>query len=175
MLIKDLLRMAPELRSYGALPEMDPLTEEDSLQEAQLLGVQFDLLRRTAGLLFELRMALQLRETNTGVLVACGVTEFSWSADVPAAPLTAWAVGGSIPRNQNRLFDLTLGMWPGATLHLIAESAAFFTGDVPGLAEAPPDYVEDDDETVQAGIANWDSQFVPRRAVFLDPAPPQRG
>jgi hypothetical protein len=28
-------------------------------------------------------------------------------------------------------------MWPDAELELLAESAGFFTGDVPGLAEIP--------------------------------------
>jgi len=66
MKIKDLLLPSPGLRAYAAAPEMDPLTEEDALQEAQLLDVRFDALSLTVGLLFELRMAQQLREANTG-------------------------------------------------------------------------------------------------------------
>jgi hypothetical protein len=156
---------------------MDPLTEDDALQEAQLLDVRFDALRSTVGLLFELRTALQLREANTGVLVARQVRELSWVAErlhygdePPPMNRMAWTVGGSIPRNEDRLFGLTLGMWPGAQLELRAESAAFFAGDVPGL-DRIPDYTEDDEATVRAQLAGWGSEFIPLFAVFLDPAP----
>jgi hypothetical protein len=57
--IQDLLSLPPTLRDLAA-PEMDPLTEEDALREAQLLDVRFDAVRSTLGLLFELRVALQL-------------------------------------------------------------------------------------------------------------------
>ncbi|WP_129666521.1 hypothetical protein [Phytoactinopolyspora endophytica] len=169
--IEDLLALSPELRAFGARPEMDPLTEEDALQEAQLLDVRFDALRSTVGLLFELRLALQLREGNTGVLVAHGVRDLSWTAGSRSTKLTAWTVGGSTPQNRNNMFGLKFGMWPepGAQLRLVAQRAAFFTGDVPHLADAPPNYVEDDDSTIRAGLANWRSKFVPIHAVFLDP------
>lgn len=176
MTIEDLLLPSPGLRAYAAQPEMDPLTEDDALQEAQLLDIRCDALRLTVGLLFDLRLALQLREANTGVLVARGVRELSWSAASRSTDLTTWTVGGSVPRNENQLFGLKLGMWPapGAQLSLVAESAAFFAGDVPGLAETPPDYGDDDDTTIRAGLAGWNSQFTPVHAVFLDPAPRQR-
>jgi hypothetical protein len=125
-MIQDLLRRDPELHGYAALPEMDPLTEEGALQEAQLLDIRFDALRLRVGMLFELRTALQLREVNTGVLVAHGVRALSWEAEPRSTTRTAWAVGGSVPRNEGRLFGLTLGMWPGVHLELSAESAAFF-------------------------------------------------
>lgn len=168
--IGELLWPDPELRRFAAQPEMDPLTEQGALQEAQLLDVRFDALRSTVGLLFELRLALQLREANTGVLVARGVRELSWTAGPRSTLRTAWTVGGSIPNNENRLFGLTLGMWPDAQLTLKAESAAFFAGDVPGL-DRIPDYMDDDEATVHAQLAGWHSEFVPVHAVFLDPAP----
>ena len=160
------------LRRFAAQPEMDPLTEDDALQEAQLLDVRFDALRSTVGLLFELRLALQLREGNTGVLVARGVRELSWSTGGESpAPRFAWTVAGSKIGTTNKLFDLRItGMRPGAGLGLVAESAAFFAGTVPGL-ERIPDYVDDDDATVRTQLAGWHSEFVPVGAVFLDPAP----
>ena len=172
MIIEDLLRPDPELRSYGAQPEMDPLTEDDALQEAQLLDVRFDALRSTVGLLFELRTALQLREANTGVLVARGVRELSWSTGGRSpAPRFAWVVAGSTIGAAVQLFELRLaGLRPGAGLGLVAESAAFFAGDVPGL-DRIPDYVSDDESTVRANLASWRSKFTPVHAVFLDPAP----
>jgi hypothetical protein len=170
--VEELLRPDPALRRYGSQPEMDPLTEDDALQEAQLLDVRFDALRSTVGLLFELRTALQLREANTGVFVARGVRELSWSTGgrSPAARF-AWVVAGSAIGTANRLFELRLaGLRPGAGLGLVAESAAFFAGDVPGL-DRIPDYTEDDEATIRAQLAGWHSEFVPVHAVFLDPAP----
>lgn len=175
MKIEDLLWPTPGLRAYGAKPEMDPLTEEDALQEAQLLDVRFDALSLTVGLLFELRVALQLREASTGLLVARGIRKLSWSGPARETGLTAWTVGGSVPRAEDRLFTLELGMWPapGARLSLVAESAAFFAGDIPGLDEVPPSYTAMDRAGVTSRLANWDSVFVPIHAVFLDPAPTQ--
>ncbi len=170
--VGELLWPDPALRRLAAQPEMDPLTEDGALQEAQLLDVRFDALRSTVGLLFELRMALQLREANTGVLVARGVRELSWSTGGRSpAPRFAWVVAGSTVGTANRLFELRLtGLRPGAGLGLVAESAAFFAGDVPGL-DRIPDYIEDDEATIRAQLAGWHSAFTPVHAVFLDPAP----
>ena len=170
--IEELLSPRSDLRRFASKPEMDPLTEDDALQEAQLLDVRCDALRSTVGLLFELRLALELREGNTGVLVAHGVRELSWTAGPRTTDMTAWPVGGSVVRHENRLLQWELGMWPppGAQLKLVAESAAFFSGDVPGLDETPPDYGQDDEATIRANLAGWYSAFVPLHAVFLDPA-----
>jgi hypothetical protein len=164
MLIQSLL--FSDAREYAAQPEMDPLTEEGALAEAQLLHVNFDALSLTLGLLFELRMALQLRESNTGLLIARGVRSLDWGAPGRATSKTAWNVVSSVPSAEAGLFRLSLGMWPEARLHLVAEAAAFYCGDV-ALNEAPPDY-GDDDEIVRQDLANWDSEFAPSHAVFLD-------
>jgi hypothetical protein len=169
MIVIEELLAAPQ-RQYGAKPEMDPLTEPDALQEAQLLDVRLDALRLTVGLLFELRMALQLRETNTGVLIARGVRELTWSASPRTTDLTAWNLVGSTPICRNKLFRLTLPMLPVAQLMLTATHAEFYAGDVPGLDGAPPNY-GDDDATIRSRVAGWHSHFSPVHAVFLDPAP----
>lgn len=170
IMIEDLLLPDGHWRDFASQPEMDPLTEGDALQEAQLLDVRLDALRSTVGLLFELRLALQLREANAGLLVARGVRELSWTAGARSTAKTAWTVGGSTPRNENWLFGLQLGLWPNARLDLRAESAAFFAGDVPDL-DRIPNYLEDDEATVRTQLAGWRSEFVPVHAVFLDPAP----
>ena len=173
MKIDDLLHLDPALRKYASLPEMDPLTEDDALQEAQVLDVRFDALTGVAAILFELRQALQIQEASTGVLVARGVRELMWSGPGRDEALTAWSVGSSVPSAKDRLFGLSLVMWPhpGAQLTLTAESAAFFVGDVPGLHEAPPDYTVGDRREIAAEVAGWNSAFEPVSAVFLDPAP----
>ncbi|HEY0690132.1 MAG TPA: hypothetical protein VGD71_13955 [Kribbella sp.] len=173
MKIDDLLGLPPALRQHAALPEMDPLTEDDALQEAQVLDVRFDALAGIVGILFELRQALQLHEASTGILVAHGVSSLAWTGPSRDTALKAWSVGSSRPRAEDRLFELSLVMWPhpGAQLTLAAESAAFFVGDVPGLSGAPPDYTGLDRDGVASEIADWGSPFEPVSAVFLDPAP----
>lgn len=168
--VEDLLRPSPELRSL-AQPDMDPLTEDDALQEAQLLDIRVDALRLTVGLLFDLRSALQLRDANTGILVAHVVRELTWSAGSRDTDLTSWTVGGSVTQHDG-LFGLKLGLWPspGAHLSLVAERAQFVAGDIPGLPETPPNYGDDDDRTIRAGLAHWAAQFSPTHAIFVDPA-----
>jgi hypothetical protein len=63
MKIEDLFRI-PERRAFAAKPEIDPLTEDIALMESQLLDVRFEAVTSTAGLLFDLRGALQLRLAN---------------------------------------------------------------------------------------------------------------
>ncbi len=168
MRIEDLLSATALVSATD--PEMNPLVESDALQEGQLLDVRFDAVRLTVGVLFELRVALQLRQANTGVLVAHGVRQLMWSGSARASTRTAWSVGGSDVSSVGSMFELKLGLWPspGAQLHLVAERAAFFIGDVPGLADAPPDYVKDDDEMIRAQLASWGSPFVLLSAVSLD-------
>jgi hypothetical protein len=148
-------------RPAGPRPDVNPLREDDALQEAQLLGVWLDALMGAAALLFELRVALQLHETNTGVLLARGVRRLAWSGPERATSRTAWTVGGSKVAASDGLLHLDLGLWPspGAHLQLAAEEASFVTGDVPGLGETPPDYLEDDEETIRSSLPSWDSPF----------------
>lgn len=172
MKIDDLLLANLADRSHVSLPEMDPLTEEDALQEAQVLDVRFDALAGVVGIIFELRQALQLREANTGVLVAQGARALTWEGHAGDTTLTAWSVGSSVPCVRDGVFELSLVLWPhpGARLALTAESAAFFIGDVPGLSEAPLDYCGRDRTGVNGEVACWESAFEPASAIFLDPA-----
>ena len=172
MKIDDLLLSNHAQREHSSRPEMNPLTEGDALQEAQVIDVRFDVLTGVVGILFELRQALQLREASTGVLVARGVRELMWSGPSGDTGLTAWSIGSSVATTKDRLFGLSLVMWPhpGARLSLTAESAAFFVGDVPGLPEAPLDYTEGDRSAIGGEVADWGSPFEPLSAAFLDPA-----
>jgi hypothetical protein len=171
--IEDLLLPDPRWREYPRMREMNPLAEDDALQEAQLLDVRFDALRLTAGLLFELRSALQLREANTGVLILRGVRTLTWTSGPRDTERTAWSVGGSTVTRTDGLFGLEMGLWPApgaAYVTLSSESAAFFAGDVPGL-DGIPDY-GDDEVTIRAHLASWRSTFEPFSAVFVDRAQP---
>lgn len=155
-----------ELRSVVTLPEVNPLTEVDVLQEAQVVGAHFDALSLNAAILFDLRMALQLRGANTGVLLVRGVRDFSWNGPKRFTKLTAWSIGASEPSVNAGIFNMKLSLWPapGAQLNVVAGSAVFVLGDVPSLGDIPPDY----SAGMGAGVANWDSEYGPVHAAFLE-------
>src|SRR6516225_6275653 len=93
MRLRDLL-MGDVMGALVGSPEMDPLTEMDALQEARLNEVIFDAVNRHAGLLFDLRGALQLRMAYTGLLVLGDVEGLRWSSERGRRPTTrtAWNV-----------------------------------------------------------------------------------
>lgn len=156
-------------REYGSKPpEMDPLTEDDALVDAQVLDVRLDALRCRVAVLFELRLALELHEGNTGLLIANGVTAVEWTAAPRDTARTAWNVVGSAARATDGLLEMRLGMLPRAELLLRANGAAFYGGDVPGLVEIP-DYGEASDSELGARLAQWESNFRPFHAVFSGP------
>ena len=153
----------------GALvgsPEVDPLTEKDALQEARLNEVIFDAVNRRAGLLFDLRGSLQLRTAHTGLLVLGGVEDLSWSSQRRRTTRTAWNVVGSLPVNEDGVINLKLFFFPDAELIVVARSAAFYAGEVPGLPDTPPDFA-DSDEAVAVGMASMDSLFEPTQATLI--------
>src|SRR4051794_21274053 len=167
MLIEELLRASAD-RDPAVHADIDPLRDSDALQESQLLDVRFDAVSSTIGILLELRTALQMIEGNTAVLVARGVREFAWSAGSRSTDRTAWNVVGSESRIVGQLITLEFDFVPNAGTRLVAETAAFYAGDVASLAEQLPDYQMDDDATIQANLASWRSSFSLRWATFLD-------
>lgn len=54
------------------------------------------------------------------------------------------------------------------SLALTAERAQFWVGNVPGCDDAPPDYLDDDDATIRAGLASWLSEFEPAYATSFN-------
>ncbi len=164
---RDLIAGAPVAAMVGS-PEMDPLTEEDALREAQLNEVLFDAVNMRAGLLFDLRVALQLRMAYTGLIVLTGIEAFSWRAERRFTRRGAWNVDASRPDNKDGIVNLRLIFFPSAELTVVARGAAFFAGDVPGLPDAPPDFAGTDAE-VAAGMASMDSPFEPTQATFIEP------
>ena len=150
-------------------PEMDPLTEKDALQEARLNELIFDAVNRRAGLLFDLRGALQLRMAHTGLLVLGDVEDLSWNSERRRpGTRTAWNVVGSLPVNEDGVINLRLFLFPDAELTVVARSAAFYAGNVPGLPDTPPDFAGSD-EAVARGMASMDSPFEPTQATLIEP------
>lgn len=156
MQIADLLTEVPP--SFGSSTDPNPVRENDALLEAQLLAITVDAARGVTGLLFEMRVALQIDDGNTGVLVVSGTRRVNWSAPTTFGQRTAWPVVGSEVAATESSFELSLGLCTAATLEIEGDAAAFCTGTVPGLGEAPPDYTSRE-EYIVANVPNWSSEI----------------
>ncbi len=170
MKICDLILIDPAHAAgvVGALPEANPFREDGALQEAQLLDIRFDALAGVVAILFELRQSLQFWESDTAVLVARYVSKLVWSGPRRSSALLALPVMGSTSSTEGGSFKLKLDVWlgTGAELSLVAGNAAFYTGNVLGLADTPPDYTENDRSRLIGQIPAWESLFEPTGASW---------
>ena len=161
MKLSDLLDVAMPQPSLLNEPPMNPLVEADALREAQVLDILISAAAGAAGVIFELRQALQLREANTGVLIVRGLRECSWSAaSAVAGEMRAWGIESSTPQALPGSFRISLSMWPspGATLTIASSSAEFYLVDIADLDSAPLDYSSNDLAAIRRRVARWDSE-----------------
>lgn len=148
-------------------PDMDPLTEKDSLQEAQLLDLRVHAMSSTVGLLFELRTALQLASGNAAILVMRGARQANWRAVERGGVRTAWTVAGSVMHAFPGSLELNIEMFPSSSIEVLGVSAEFYVLDVPGIDDAPPDYCSGDEGHMRSGLPDWDSSFSLLQASYL--------
>ena len=149
-------------------PDMDPLIENDALQEAQLLDLRIHALSSTAGLLFELRTALQFEYGNAAVLIVRGLQKSTWRAIQRGGERTAWSVVGSEMRAGSGLVDLNVTLSPSSSIEIVGTSAEFYVLDVPGIGEAPPDYCPDGEGSIRTGLPGWGCSFSLLQASYLE-------
>jgi hypothetical protein len=102
----------------------DPLRETDALQEACLLDCRVCPLTGRAGLLLDMRTALQYRTGNAALLVVRGLRSFRWS------PVRAKRPGRSSLAGRRRLPT-------GRRTHGIAGSGWEHAPDVPHRRHSP--------------------------------------
>jgi hypothetical protein len=149
----------PEAASDAAVG-FDPLSEDNGLQEAQVLDIRFEVAAGVAWLLLDCRGALHIDEGNTAVLAAQSIRHLEWLGPGPSG-WYAHTILGSRSKVDNRTWSLEMELNPRSRLLLLAEHGQLFVGDVPGCDDASPDYTEDDDATIRAGMADWQSSFTP--------------
>lgn len=118
-----------------------------------------DALGGNAGILCELRQSLHFRDANTAVLVARGVRELAWAGPARDSTLMAWSIDHSKVRSDADSFRVELSMWPapGAELVLRTTTLVLVVGNVPGLSDAPPDYLDLDRRAFPMAVASWES------------------
>lgn len=161
--------ISDDLGVFGPLPrpEMDPLTEDDALQEVQILDVRIEAVSGVAAILLEMRTALQIRKGNAGVIVASGVTHVLWNAPTVERGFRAWTIGSSKPKLTADSVSLELHMFPSPGLSIQAAAMAFAVGNVVGLPSAPPDYVDDTSAAIRRRLPSWESMFDPLAGSVL--------
>lgn len=138
--------------------EADALRLEGALQEAALVDVQIDYVRGLARLLFDCRGALQIRESNTAVVVIRNVTSGSW--DITARGPRIWhAVVGWEPVAQKAAFSARVYLAPDGELQIHGQGAELWLGDTSEAEGAPPNYVTATDEEIRHGTPSWTSAF----------------
>ncbi|WP_187978207.1 hypothetical protein [Mycetocola sp. JXN-3] len=164
---------SPERFDERGDPEADALRETHALQDAAILDLKFDATLLTLWVLFDCRGTLFMRDGNVAILVAQNVSTFEWFS--PPRESRRWrAVAGSIPKIGPQQFSMKLhvGYGPGdrkQRLTFSAATAEFYVGDIPGGDEAPPDFGEDSDERIRAGLAHWDSPFTIIHSSMIRP------
>lgn len=140
----------------AAAAESDPFTDEEALEESQVLDVRFDAVHGRLGVLLELRVAMGFTEGDTALLVLHDVESFSWRADSAGPRRVREVAAVAADRSQGRL-RISLEIDPGDALTCSASHGDFYVLEVEGLEEAPPDYTGHDEDAIQDGLAQWHS------------------
>ncbi|OMC03918.1 hypothetical protein A5733_22800 [Mycobacterium sp. NS-7484] len=136
---------------------VDPF-EDDCLLEAQILEIRYDGIRSVLGIILEMRLAERITEASTGLIVASGISNYSWKQIDRRNMRTAWTVIGSSASRTSAGIAVELITSPSAALTFTADAAAFYSLQIENLeTAAPPDYVEQDISVIREGIANWSS------------------
>ncbi|MFW5420883.1 hypothetical protein J0910_30135 [Nocardiopsis sp. CNT-189] len=137
--------------------EMDPLRENNALQEAQLLDSRVCPLTSVAALLFEMRTALQFKDGNAALLVVRNLHSFNWTSSSMETPFVALTAVSSIPECEDNLFHMRLGFYLEAQLASAGNLTEFYLLDVEEISEAPPDYLDADQDGIYRELPSWSS------------------
>lgn len=143
----------------------DPLRVVDALREAQILDVRCECIRMTAGILLEMRTAIDLVGHDAALIVARGVRLCSWDLgereNIACPPEAiygaAWWVGGSQLEpmsSDDGLLELTVACTTSTWLRIRAERFDYFPANVPDLPPIP-DYGAGPDHLVRSSIPDW--------------------
>ncbi|MGA5711289.1 hypothetical protein ACPCK8_33290 [Streptomyces cellulosae] len=155
--IEDLFR--GEQNGTSADPvDWDPLLEADALQEAGLLDCRVCPLTGRAGLLLDMRTALQYRTGDAALLVVRGLASFRWSEDPLERDLTSFAIMSSTPSASRRGWRMDLGLFPDGRLSVAGVAAEFHLLEAAGVPPAPPDYTDRTLSEIREDLPWWDSE-----------------
>lgn len=157
--LEDLFLSSERISGAKDTPPVNPFIDEDALLEAQIVEVLHDGIRSSLGIILEMRLADRIVVASTALIVASGVTAYSWTQVDRKSERTAWTIIGSTPRSTETHINLELTTSPSASLSFTSRQAAFYSVRISELENAaPPDYVDDDIFSIRNGIARWNSK-----------------
>ncbi len=160
MRVIDLLHSPDPVRQMPP-PEMDPLRLNGVLDESLLVSVLVPPLGNRVMLLFDVRLAMQLRGDNAAVVVAAGLKSASIKLN-PSGNLGRTApvvLGWTANRGST---EVAFGTENGWDVAVEAVEAWFCSGTVPDLAPSQPDLVAERLESVEAQLPSIGSVLMPR-------------
>lgn len=146
----------PQARDEGGIAMRSPIDLE-RFTEFQLLDFRMNCRRQIAGILFEGRMALDLDEGDTGVLVAREVVEFQWESEVRVSSSTAWNSITAEISDSGDLLALEMEFMPVAKLRILARALGFFEVKADRLSGIGiPDYAASENE-IKSALVDWET------------------
>lgn len=151
---------SPDLVRHLPPPEADPTRRDGVLNEALLVFAGMYHASNRLAMLFDMRLADQIRGDNAAILVLSGLRSFRCQIGEPNQPYSApvvlgWRVAASSP-------GVAFGLIGGWEIQCDATEAWFCTGSVPGLAAAQPDFTSGDPAAILQELAALDSPFASR-------------
>ncbi|MEV5886254.1 hypothetical protein AB0L74_26655 [Streptomyces sp. NPDC052020] len=135
--------------------DWDPLRESDALQETGLLDCRVCPLTGRAGLLLDMRSALQYRTGNAALLVVRGLASFQWNEEPLERDLLSFAIMSSTPSAARKGWRMDLDLFPGGELSVTGQGADFYLLEAEGVPDAPPDYTGRKLNEVREGLPWW--------------------
>jgi hypothetical protein len=169
MIVVEELLSVPQSQLSVRVPDVDPLRDEDALQEGQLIDFRVSALGSVAALLFDLRTSLQLDEGNASLLIVRGLDDLRWREVRTFSPLTAFTVVGSRTLVSGvGLIGVEIDFFPDASLVIRGIEAEFYVMDIPNIGEVPPDYSEASFEEIKDSLPAWTSACLLLQASNLE-------
>lgn len=153
--------------SVTTKPEFDALRDEGALEDAALIGLKLDLVRSNAYLLFDCRVALNIREGDTAVLVLRSLRNLAWSG--PSAEDRVWRAVDMwrITKISGAAFALESWLTFDEPFSAQFGAGEFYIGSVPGIYPAPPSFLHASERSMVESLQGWDSEFHVVSASFL--------
>lgn len=136
---------------------IDPLKEQDALEDTQLLDSRVCPTANRAALLFDMRTASHYPTGNAALLVIRGLRSFRWGGASQSQPLMAFSVVSSRPTVSNGGLELDLEFFPDGEFSVRGDRWEFYLLEALGISEAPPSYPDNHLDQVLSGLPWWDS------------------
>lgn len=135
----------------------DPFREDGVLAETQVVGVISVPGADVAGLLLDLRTALQLDEGNAGLLVARGGALIEADASGVGVPPQALPVVASSTFQDRGRATVRLATHPAGSFTVGGAKLSFHVLDVSSIPDVPPDYTDPDWSWTSDQLPQWGS------------------